>query len=157
MVVKLFKPVIFLAILLTILTSITFINISKVNSLSERTLSNHKTQEDNLLHFSDLINLGNILNYGNWCGATNTKPIYVMPIDAVDAACKVHDLCIGNNDHKCSCDADFLANIAEAKAISPRGENYKIAAIEVISKKPCYCLDRFAGRKVKLLGFGGRC
>ncbi len=153
--VKLVKTLSFLTILLITLTVISSLYIPRVNSLPEFSLV--RSSQDKPI-IPNLIAIGNnLFNYGNWCGVTNTKLPYVRPIDAVDAACKAHDLCIGNNDHKCSCDATFLRDIAEAKAISHKGETYKINAIKLIEKKPCYCSEEFAGREMKLLGFGGKC
>ena len=159
--VKLFKTLIFLGILLITVIIIGSIDLSRVNSFPNVSLfkesQNEKIIENLNKEIPNLISIGDLFNYGNWCGVTNTKPPYVRPIDEVDAACKAHDLCIGNNNHKCSCDAIFLRNIAEAKAISLLGENYKQAAMKIIEKKPCYCLEKLPGSEIKLLGFGGKC
>lgn len=90
-------------------------------------------------------------NYGNWCGMRNTSTRITRAIDEVDAVCKAHDLCIGNNDHKCICDAIFLRDMPNAIASSERGEKYKLAAIEIIQRKPCYC------KETNRIGMGGKC
>ena len=47
--------------------------------------------------------------YGNWCGPKHGSG---TPKDALDAACKVHDLCYDNYGYfNCKCDVDLVRTI----------------------------------------------
>jgi len=86
-------------------------------------------------------------DYGNWCGANNTglgKNPEPPAIDGVDAVCRDHDKCLGpSGDHKCKCDAHFLANMPKASASTPVAEAYKVASIAAIAQLPCYCSEDY--------------
>lgn len=45
----------------------------------------------------------------NWCGPGCSGP--GVPINAVDAACKAHDLCYRKNGNPCECDQEFLRRL----------------------------------------------
>lgn len=60
--------------------------------------------------------VASVPDYGNWCGAFNTKSDPTYPAkDGVDEVCRRHDLCLNNhNYHKCGCDHDFLRDLPSA-------------------------------------------
>ncbi|MFO0967853.1 MAG: hypothetical protein U0793_20005 [Gemmataceae bacterium] len=98
--------------------------------------------------------------YGRWCGNCRTSSPETPPVDAVDAACKSHDLCIDENGHHCDCDSAFLSALATAVAspgIGAEARTYALGAIAAFQVKPCFCYRRIFGRRVKVWGVGGRC
>nr|WP_269412541.1 phospholipase [Lentibacillus daqui] len=44
-----------------------------------------------------------------WCGPGCSGP--GAPINAVDAACKAHDLCYQIHGHRCRCDQEFMRRL----------------------------------------------
>ncbi len=159
--IKFFKITIFLVISLIIASLILSIDLLKLNSVGDLSLSQESYNKNIVVNLtekkSNIVKKNSLFNYGNWCGITNTKSPDIEPIDEVDRVCKAHDLCIGNNDHKCSCDAKFLRDMPGATAIYSRGEDYKLAVIKIIENKPCYCSTKISVGEIKLLGFGGKC
>lgn len=143
---KRLKKFIFAIVISTIFITIYLNNFTLIESIIALELTT-KTENNSNFNFDRYIEF----NYGNWCGVRNTSSLFTKPIDEVDAVCKTHDLCIGNNDHKCICDAVFLRDMPKAIASSNRGEKYKWAAIEIIERKPCYC------QKISRIGIGGKC
>lgn len=95
-------------------------------------------------------------DYGNWCGAGNTKADRNYPtIDGVDEVCRRHDLCLKDKGyHECNCDADFMKSMARASARSVHGESYRLAAVGVFVHKPCECRRR---RCILKNPFSGNC
>lgn len=85
-----------------------------------------------------------LADYGNWCGANNTRSDRNYPtVDGVDEACRHHDLCIRDHGyHECNCDNDFIKRLRKAKASNEHGESYRVAAIVLFQKKPCECRRR---------------
>ncbi len=101
-------------------------------------------------------------NHGNWCGANNTRSDPNYPVaDRVDAVCREHDLCIQrNHGHDCSCDRNFMnemAGAAIAPGVGARGRAYAAAARHVFQGKPCFCDVRVFGREIRVPGVGGVC
>ncbi|MFD1928331.1 phospholipase [Sporosarcina siberiensis] len=47
----------------------------------------------------------------NWCGPGCSGPD--APINAVDAACKVHDECYRGTGNRCRCDREFLRQLEQ--------------------------------------------
>ncbi|MCP3029936.1 phospholipase [Halobacillus sp. A1] len=45
----------------------------------------------------------------NWCGPGCNGP--GPPVNAVDAACKAHDICYQRSRHYCSCDLAFIQRL----------------------------------------------
>ncbi|KEF37951.1 Parvovirus coat protein VP1 [Schinkia azotoformans MEV2011] len=45
----------------------------------------------------------------NWCGPGCSGP--GAPINAVDAACRAHDLCYRRNRNPCECDREFMRRL----------------------------------------------
>lgn len=81
---------------------------------------------------SDLKNLAEFPKYGNYCGlsrpAAGETP---SSIDAVDAACKNHDLCYTQKGNfNLTCDTMI---IVELKNITPKTEPEKVARKSIIS------------------------
>ncbi len=52
----------------------------------------------------------------NWCGPGCSGP--GAPVNAVDAACKAHDLCYRKSGASCRCDQEFLHRLQPL--INPR-------------------------------------
>lgn len=131
-------------LLLTIVMAITIFICSADDSALAQTPSAAQNNNDFSTFIQDNATetLKSLADYGNWCGVNNTSSPETPAIDGVDEVCKAHDLCIGNGDHKCSCDTRFLKDMSLASASSKTGEAYKIASIDVISVKPCYCSSR---------------
>jgi hypothetical protein len=51
--------------------------------------------------------------WGNFCGMGHTSAFSVAPIDALDAACKQHDMCYKTNGYSmCHCDAALRSAIS---------------------------------------------
>ncbi|WP_420208843.1 hypothetical protein [Candidatus Electronema sp. JC] len=100
-----------------------------------------------------------LADYGNWCGANNTREDRNYPVkDQIDAVCRKHDLCIRDNGyHKCSCDADFIQGMQKARASSDESERYKIAAIGAFKVKPCECRHKSCIRLCNLRGCWYEC
>ncbi|MFB5660398.1 phospholipase [Alteribacillus sp. HJP-4] len=46
----------------------------------------------------------------NWCGPGCSGP--GAPVNAVDAACKAHDLCYRRTKNYCACDEEFIRRLA---------------------------------------------
>lgn len=163
------------AFFFTVILLLTFVTTSFVNPVWAQSSTIPVVTNDE--SFSDFIeeeasqSTKSLFDYGNWCGANNTSTRDTPSIDGVDEVCKAHDLCIGNGDHKCGCDATFLRNMLLASASSERGEAYKIASIPVIASKPCYCSSRLPnypccdwrgckicqGGEIRWPGVGGQC
>ncbi|MDN4608080.1 phospholipase [Sporosarcina highlanderae] len=47
----------------------------------------------------------------NWCGPGCSGP--GAPVNAVDAACKAHDLCYLSYKRRCDCDIEFLDRLEQ--------------------------------------------
>lgn len=45
----------------------------------------------------------------NWCGPGCNGP--GGPVNAIDAACKAHDICYRQYDNRCYCDREFLQRL----------------------------------------------
>jgi len=107
--------------------------------------------------------------YGRWCGpghggrALNDPP----PIDAVDEACMMHDLCYDNRGFfDCGCDRELILNMPGAILRTPTvlGQNAGTAVMNYFMQSPCSCRHRVCVRiplvgrrcrRVTLPGFGG--
>lgn len=103
-----------------------------------------------------------LANHGNWCGANNTRSDPNYPVaDKVDAICREHDLCIQrNHGHDCSCDRNFMNQMAGAMVapgVGARGRAYATAARHVFRGKPCFCDVRVLDREIRVPGVGGVC
>jgi hypothetical protein len=101
-------------------------------------------------------------NHGNWCGANNTRSDPNYPVwDKVDAVCREHDLCIkGHRGHDCSCDRNFMNQMAVAMVapgVGARGRAYAASARYIFTGKPCFCDVRVLGRNIRVPGMGGVC
>jgi hypothetical protein len=87
-------------------------------------------------------------DYGNWCGANNTRSNRNYPVDdGIDETCRKHDLY-----HKCSCDGAFIRRLTKASASNEHAEAYRISAISAFLVKPCEIRHK---KCVKLCNFGG--
>jgi hypothetical protein len=95
--------------------------------------------------------------YGNWCGPKHGHK--GDPVDAVDNACKHHDLCCERNreypfskkvEH-CDCDKIILQKTAAAMQtkLSAKGRAAGAAIISYFSNAPCYCYKNVCVSKPK--------
>lgn len=81
--------------------------------------------------------------YGNWCGMQPTAP-NALPIDCVDAACRDHDLSLGYSSSNptlaqvVQADRQFIGALAFTQAVTPYGELFRNAAIEVMEAKTTF-------------------
>lgn len=55
--------------------------------------------------------------YGNYCGKGNRGG---RPVDAVDAACRQHDICYHKGRYKKSCDEKFVNNLAKLNKLGSK-------------------------------------
>lgn len=61
--------------------------------------------------------------YGNWCGIGHPAAGFPPPVDAFDAACMRHDLCVAGPGPATGCDIAFVSelhNIAAQVGYVPR-------------------------------------
>ena len=84
--------------------------------------------------------------YGNYCGPGHGDPTgRTPPIDAVDAACRAHDLCYGSTNYfNCGCDRNLVRSLPAAIAATP-GFAAKAAGAAIMayfSNSPCVCNKR---------------
>ncbi|WP_170151407.1 phospholipase A2 family protein [Microvirga subterranea] len=79
------------------------------------------------------------LFHGHWCGAGDQNR--AAPVDALDAACRAHDLCyerVGRN--ACNCDRAFLdatARLARNMRIPESVRSKAATANSLFSAAPC--------------------
>ena len=79
--------------------------------------------------------------YGNFCGPDHGDPTKT-PVDAVDAACMVHDACYdATNYFNCGCDRTLIADMPAAIAASPclEGKVAGAAVMGYFAQAPCFC------------------
>lgn len=70
-------------------------------------------------------------NYGNWCGPNNTNN--GEPIDALDQACRSHDICLSQGNPECDCDHTFVATFNTIRhTTSGWSRTYLEAAIRAV-------------------------
>ncbi|WP_237458553.1 phospholipase [Pontibacillus yanchengensis] len=61
----------------------------------------------------------------NWCGPGCSGP--QGPINAVDAACRAHDLCYRSKGPRCDCDVEFLERLDRLRELrSKEGEHARL-------------------------------
>lgn len=85
-------------------------------------------------------NIHGMVNYGNWCGPTNSGP--GEPINSLDRACMGHDHCLNLGRDTCTCDAEFLTELRRLRSEYPWGigkeqreaRGYLEAAIYLVPK-----------------------
>lgn len=81
--------------------------------------------------------------YGNWCGPGHGGDPNTPAIDAVDAVCKVHDLCYSERGYlDCSCDRELLERMPAAIAdtrTSAQGKACGALISQTFSLTPCLC------------------
>jgi hypothetical protein len=86
---------------------------------------------------------GGLPIYGNYCGpgfgdVTGVTP----PVDAVDAACRTHDLCYGARGYfNCGCDRALIAAMPAAIAATGSGAGRAAgsAVLAYFTHAPCSC------------------
>jgi len=95
-----------------------------------------------------------IFAHGNCCGYTRKCNCGSATIDAVDRACRDHDVCVDSpyKAGRCECHTDFVKKLENA---SPTGAALKIIA--AISTIPCLCTVSFLGKKVSSPSTVGLC
>jgi hypothetical protein len=81
--------------------------------------------------------------YGNYCGPGYGDPTGLTPpVDAVDAACRAHDMCYDAKGYfDCTCDRALIAGMPAAMAASPCSEG-KTAGDLIMAHflgEPCLC------------------
>ena len=81
--------------------------------------------------------------YGNYCGPGYGDPTGMTPpVDAVDAACRAHDLCYGTSGYfDCACDRTLITSMPAAIAATPcaTGKIAGQAIIAFFAGFPCVC------------------
>ena len=98
--------------------------------------------------------------YGNYCGPLHgDKDGRIPPIDAVDAACRDHDMCYGSTNYfNCGCDRKLLQALPIAIASTTTAEG-KAAGMLISAHflgQPCTCLSPVCVLAPHLcLGIGG--
>ena len=95
-------------------------------------LAKHNGEQNNIIEIGNMVEAWSLAEanistnltrdgipfYGNWCGPGHGSG---DPIDALDAACRTHDICYGDYGYfNCQCDYDLLLDIYLIKAdLSP--------------------------------------
>ena len=77
--------------------------------------------------------------YGNWCGVGHPSHGFPPPVDAFDAACMRHDLCMAAPGSETGCDIAFVSElhtIAAQVGYLPRPLQWAEYAIRVKSGGP---------------------
>jgi Phospholipase A2-like domain len=86
---------------------------------------------------------GGLAIYGNYCGPGHGDPTGATPpVDAVDAACRTHDLCYdATNYFNCGCDRALLYALPGAIASTPStaGKAAGAAVAAYFAGSPCVC------------------
>ena len=81
--------------------------------------------------------------YGNYCGPGYGDPTgRTPPVDAVDAACRTHDMCYDATNYlNCGCDRALLNALPGAISASPTagGKAAGAAIYAYFSGAPCLC------------------
>ncbi|MEO7261104.1 MAG: hypothetical protein ABI047_07615 [Jatrophihabitantaceae bacterium] len=81
--------------------------------------------------------------YGNYCGPGHGDPKGdITPVDAVDAACRTHDLCYDASGYfNCGCDRGLIVTLPAAIAATPTiaGRAAGVAILSYFSHAPCTC------------------
>jgi hypothetical protein len=99
--------------------------------------------------------------YGNYCGPGHGDPTGLTPpVDAVDAACRAHDMCYdATNYFNCGCDRALLNALPGAIAATPTAAG-KAAGTLIQAHfmgQPCVCASWFCVLMPHLcLGVGGQ-
>ena len=85
-----------------------------------------------------------LIIYGNYCGPGHGDDTGMTPpIDAVDAACRAHDLCYRDRGYfSCSCDYALITSMGAAIMATPtvEGQAAGIAVMAHFLGQPCWCL-----------------
>jgi hypothetical protein len=86
-----------------------------------------------------------IVIYGNYCGPGHGDPTGLTPpVDAVDAACRAHDMCYdATNYFNCGCDRALLGALPMAIAATPTSAG-KAAGMLITAHfmgEPCACIS----------------
>lgn len=79
--------------------------------------------------------------HGNWCGPnhpSNPWEASYQPIDPLDEACRIHDVCIaakGTGD--CGCDITFMNTLKQTRYPHPALQEKARAMYDAIGMMPC--------------------
>jgi hypothetical protein len=103
--------------------------------------------------------------YGKYCGGGYTQANKAIPgIDAMDAACRIHDMCYQSTGYSmCACDRVLLAALRRSDLCNNAPDKthcslYRMGADALFSAMPCRCPVNILGHSFKLYrGIGGNC
>ena len=97
--------------------------------------------------------------YGNYCGPGRGDPTgNTPPVDAVDAACRTHDMCYDRTNYfNCGCDRTFILSMPAAIAASPcaTGKAAGAAVMSFFANAGCMCCPPWGCFPPYGFGFGG--